>query len=82
VSHINFQLPSQRKSTTFANANQNWHFVKARGIERGNTPVRAARTKNGFLRAFFAFFVTGFAPSKIPSVTRDRFENFRKFWAL
>jgi hypothetical protein len=84
VSHlINFQLPSQRKSATFANANQNWHFVRARGIERGNTPVRATRTKNGFFsRAFFAFFVTGFAPSKIPSVTRDRFENFRKFWAL
>jgi hypothetical protein len=38
--------------------------------------------KMGFLGAFFANFVTGFAPSKIPSVTRDRFESFRKFWAL
>ncbi|KAJ7938063.1 hypothetical protein B0H13DRAFT_2261373 [Mycena leptocephala] len=75
VSHlINFQLPLQRKSTTFANANQNWHFMRARGIERENTPVRAARTKNGLSAGLFAFFVTGFAPSKIQSVTRDRFE--------
>jgi hypothetical protein len=42
-------------------------------------PVRAARAK---MVPFFADFVTGFAPSKIPSVTRDMFEDFRKFWAL
>ena len=45
-------------------------------------PTANLRAQIGFFRPSFADFVTFLAHSKIPSVTRDRFENFRKFWAL
>jgi hypothetical protein len=40
------------------------------------------RLKNRFFAPFCTDFVTFWGHSEIPSVTRDRLENFLKFWPL
>ena len=60
---------------------QNRNFMRARGFKRENTPVRAVREKWGFW-SLFRWFRDWFRAFENPLGDPDKFENFRKFWAL